>query len=107
MSLPARATCRPSDVIDLGKVAELQGIRRDANGIAIGAMSKHADVAASAVVKGAIPALAQLADHIGDAQVRNRGTIGGSMCNNDPAADYPSAVVALGATGHPTQPPTP
>jgi len=89
---------RPSDVIDLGKIAELQGIKKDGNAIVIGALTKHADVASSNVVKGAIPALAHLADHIGDAQVRNRGTIGGSICNNDPAADYPSAVVALGAT---------
>jgi len=91
---------KPSDVIDLGKIAELQGIKRDGNNIVIGAMTKHAAVADSDVVKGAIPALASLADHIGDAQVRNRGTIGGSICNNDPAADYPSAVVALGATVH-------
>jgi carbon-monoxide dehydrogenase medium subunit len=89
---------KPSDVIDLGKIAELQGIRRDGNAIVIGAMTKHEAVAASDIVKSAIPALAHLAEHIGDAQVRNRGTIGGSICNNDPAADYPSAVVALGAT---------
>ncbi|MBV8651072.1 MAG: xanthine dehydrogenase family protein subunit M [Alphaproteobacteria bacterium] len=89
---------RPSDVIDLGKIAELKGIKRDGGAIVIGAMTKHADVAASDVVRGAIPALASLADNIGDAQVRNRGTIGGSIANNDPAADYPSAVVALGAT---------
>jgi carbon-monoxide dehydrogenase medium subunit len=91
---------KPSDVIDLGKIAELQGIRRDGNNVVIGAMTRHADVAASDVVRGAIPALAHLADLIGDAQVRNRGTIGGSICNNDPAADYPGAVVALGATVH-------
>ncbi len=66
-------------------------------------MTKHADVAASDVVRGAIPALAKLADNIGDAQVRNRGTIGGSIANNDPAADYPGAVVALGATVHTNQ----
>jgi carbon-monoxide dehydrogenase medium subunit len=89
---------KPSDLIDLGKIAELQGIKKDGSAIVIGAMTKHAAVASSDVVKGAIPALAALADHIGDAQVRNRGTIGGSICNNDPAADYPSAVVALGAT---------
>jgi carbon-monoxide dehydrogenase medium subunit len=89
---------RPSDVIDLGKIAELQGIRRDGGAVIIGAMTKHAEVAGSDVVRGAIPALAKLADNIGDAQVRNRGTIGGSIANNDPAADYPGAVVALGAT---------
>ena len=61
-------------------------------------MTKHADVASSADVKGAIPALASLAGHIGDPAVRNRGTIGGSVANNDPAADYPSAVLGLGAT---------
>jgi carbon-monoxide dehydrogenase medium subunit len=88
----------PSDLIDLAKIAELKGIRRDGNAIVIGAMSTHAEVAESATVKGAIPALAALAGTIGDAQVRHRGTLGGSICNNDPAADYPSALVALGAT---------
>jgi len=89
---------KPSDLVDLGRIAELKGIKRDGNTIVIGAMTKHADVASSEVVKGAIPALAALADGIGDPAVRNRGTIGGSIANNDPAADYPSAVVALGAT---------
>jgi aerobic carbon-monoxide dehydrogenase medium subunit len=89
---------RPSDLIDLGKIAELKGIKRDGNALVIGAMTRHAEVASSDVVKGAIPALAHLADGIGDAQVRNRGTIGGSIANNDPAADYPGAVVGLGAT---------
>jgi aerobic carbon-monoxide dehydrogenase medium subunit len=89
---------RPSDVIDLGKIAELAGIKRDGNAVVIGAMTRHADVAHSDAVKAAIPALADLADGIGDPQVRNRGTIGGSIANNDPAADYPGAVVALGAT---------
>jgi carbon-monoxide dehydrogenase medium subunit len=89
---------RPSDVIDLGKIAELAGIKKDGNAVVIGAMTRHADVAHSDVVKSAIPALADLADGIGDPQVRNRGTIGGSIANNDPAADYPGAVVALGAT---------
>src|SRR4029077_10088502 len=64
----------------------------------IGAMTTHAEVAKSSVVKGAIPALAVLADGIGDPQVRNRGTIGGSISNNDPAADYPAGLVGLGAT---------
>ncbi len=89
---------RPSDVIDLGKIAELAGIKKEGNAVVIGAMTRHADVAHSDVVKSAIPALADLADGIGDPQVRNRGTIGGSIANNDPAADYPGAVVALGAT---------
>jgi len=89
---------KPSDVIDLGRIADLKGIKRDGNAIVIGAMTRHYDVATSDVVKGAIPALAELASHIGDPAVRNRGTIGGSIANNDPAADYPSGVVALNAT---------
>jgi carbon-monoxide dehydrogenase medium subunit len=89
---------RPSDVIDLGKIAELKGISRDGNSLVIGAMTTHGAVANSDLVKQAIPALAALAEGIGDPQVRNRGTIGGSICNNDPAADYPAALVALGAT---------
>jgi carbon-monoxide dehydrogenase medium subunit len=89
---------KPSDLIDLGKIAELKGIKKDGNAVVIGAMTKHVEVATSDVVKGAIPALAHLAEGIGDPQVRNRGTIGGSVANNDPAADYPSAVLALGAT---------
>jgi aerobic carbon-monoxide dehydrogenase medium subunit len=87
-----------SDLVDLAKVADLRGIKRDGANLVVGAMTKHAEVAESDVVKGAIPALAALADGIGDPQVRNRGTIGGSIANADPAADYPSAVVALGAT---------
>lgn len=89
---------KPSALIDLGGIAELKGIKRDGNAIVIGAMTKHIDVANSSEVKRAIPALAELASHIGDPAVRNRGTIGGSIANNDPAADYPSAVVALNAT---------
>jgi len=89
---------KPSDLVDLGGIAELKGIKKDGNSIVIGAMTKHVEVATSDVVKGAIPALAALAAHIGDPAVRNRGTIGGSIANNDPAADYPSAVMALGAT---------
>ena len=89
---------RPSDVIDLGKIAELVGIKKDGNAIVIGAMTRHTDVAHSDVVKAAIPALADLADGIGDPQVRNRGTIGGSIANNDPNADYPAACLGLGAT---------
>jgi aerobic carbon-monoxide dehydrogenase medium subunit len=89
---------KPSDLIDLGSIPELRGIKRDGNAIVVGAMTKHVEVANSDVVKGAIPALAHLAELIGDPQVRNRGTLGGSIANNDPAADYPAAVVGLGAT---------
>ncbi len=89
---------KPSDVVDLGKIADLKGIKKDGNNIVIGAMTRHFDVANSDVVKSAIPGLAGLAAHIGDPAVRNRGTIGGSIANNDPAADYPSAVIALNAT---------
>jgi len=89
---------KPSTLVDLGGIAELRGIRKEGNAIVIGAMTKHVEVANSAEVKGAIPALAELAAHIGDPAVRNRGTIGGSISNSDPAADYPAAVVALNAT---------
>jgi carbon-monoxide dehydrogenase medium subunit len=89
---------QPSDLVDLGGLGDLKGIKRDGNAIVIGAMTPHADVAASAEVKKAIPALATLADGIGDPQVRNRGTIGGSIANADPAADYPAGLVGLGAT---------
>ena len=89
---------RPSDVVDLGGVKELAGIKIEGNNVVVGGMTRHADVAGSAEVKAAIPALAYLAGHIGDPQVRNRGTIGGSVANNDPAADYPSALLALNAT---------
>ena len=89
---------QPADVIDLGGVSDLAGISVDGDTVTIGAMTTHATVAASADVKSKIPALANLADGIGDPQVRNRGTIGGSIANNDPAADYPSACVGLGAT---------
>lgn len=88
----------PSALIDLAAIAELQGIRSDGRTLTIGAMTTHAAVAASKEVQAGIPALAQLAAGIGDAQVRNRGTIGGSVANSDPAADYPAAVLALNAT---------
>jgi len=89
---------QPSDLIDLGGLLPgLAGIRVESGALIIGAMTRHADVAASSEVRGAIPALADLAGQIGDRQVRNRGTIGGSLANADPAADYPAAVVALGA----------
>ncbi len=89
---------KPSDLIDLGTIADLQGIKVDGSTVTIGAMTRHAEVAGSAEVKKAIPALASLASGIGDRQVRNMGTIGGSVANNDPAADYPAALVGLGAT---------
>jgi carbon-monoxide dehydrogenase medium subunit len=88
----------PSAFIDLGGIGELQGIRVDGNTITIGAMTTHASVADSRDVQAKIPALAQLAAGIGDPQVRNCGTIGGSLANSDPAADYPAAVLGLGAT---------
>src|ERR1700704_3351773 len=87
----------PSDLVDLGTIKELSGIKVSGGSVEIGAMTRHADVAASADVKKAIPALAALAGMIGDRQVRNMGTIGGSLANNDPAADYPAAVLGLGA----------
>jgi carbon-monoxide dehydrogenase medium subunit len=91
---------RPSALVDLSGIAELKGIRRVGNAIVVGALTRHVEVATSAEVKAAIPALAYMASHIGDVQVRNRGTIGGSVSNNDPAADYPGAVLGLGATVH-------
>lgn len=90
----------PSDVIDLSAVAELKGISIAGGGVTVGAMTRHAEVAASKDVRAAIPALADLARGIGDPHVRNRGTLGGSIANNDPAADYPAAVVGLNATVH-------
>ncbi len=88
----------PTDLVDLNTIAELRGIKSDGTTVTVGAMTRHAEVAASAEVKKAIPALAALAELIGDRQVRNLGTIGGSLANNDPAADYPAAVLGLGAT---------
>jgi carbon-monoxide dehydrogenase medium subunit len=89
---------KPSDLVDLNGLSELKGIKREGNAVVIGAMTRHIEVAESPEVKKAIPALAHLASHIGDPAVRNRGTLGGSISNNDPAADYPAAVVALNAT---------
>jgi carbon-monoxide dehydrogenase medium subunit len=88
----------PSALIDLGACVELKGIERKGRNVVIGAMTTHAEVANSPVVQEAIPALAWLAGNIGDPHVRHRGTIGGSVANNDPAADYPAACLALGAT---------
>lgn len=89
---------QPGHVVDLSGVAELKGIRREGDHVTIGAMTRHAEVASSDVVKGAIPALAALAEGIGDRQVRNMGTLGGALANNDPAADWPAGVLGLGAT---------
>jgi carbon-monoxide dehydrogenase medium subunit len=88
----------PSDVIDLGKIADLIGVEVSGDAVTIKAATTHYDVAGSGPAQKAIPALAHLASLIGDPAVRYRGTIGGSIANNDPAADYPAAVLALGAT---------
>src|SRR5260221_13365436 len=88
----------PSDIIDLGTIQSLGGIKSDGKSVTIGAMARHAEVAHSADVKKAIPALAALAGMIGDRQVRAMGTCGGPIANNDPAADYPAAVLPLNAT---------
>ena len=88
----------PSDVIDLARIKDLVGIEASGDTLTIKAATPHYDVASSETVKKAIPALARLASLIGDPAVRYRGTIGGSIANNDPAADYPAAVLALGAT---------
>ena len=88
----------PPVVVDLGAIAELRGIEQSGGALVIGAMTRHAEVAESKVVRAALPGLAALAESIGDPHVRNSGTIGGSVANNDPAADYPAAVLALGAT---------
>jgi carbon-monoxide dehydrogenase medium subunit len=88
----------PSDLIDLAGLGDLKALSADAGSVTVGAMVRHAEVAASPAVQKAIPALAQLAGIIGDRQVRHMGTIGGSLANSDPAADYPAAVLGLGAT---------
>lgn len=90
----------PEALASLDGIAELKGITVAGGVVRIGAMATHAAVAASPEVQRAIPALAELAGHIGDQQVRNRGTLGGSLANNDPAACYPAAVLGLGATVH-------
>ena len=89
---------RHAGIVDLGALDELRGIQREGDTLIIGATTTHAMVAANSEVQKAIPALAELAENIGDPLVRNRGTIGGSIANADPAADYPSAIVGLGAT---------
>ncbi len=88
----------PTDLIDLAAIPGLDGISEESGNLVIGAFTRHDAVATSEVVRRAIPALNILAGGIGDAQVRNRGTIGGSVANNDPAADYPAALLALNAT---------
>jgi len=89
---------KPTQLIDLAAISALKGIKEEGDAIVIGAMTRHADVNRSDAVKRANPALAAMAGMIGDPAVRNRGTIGGSIANNDPAADYPAAIVALNAT---------
>jgi len=89
---------QPSALIDLNGVEDLGGVDLKGRSIVIGAMTRHADVANSQIVKDALPALAEVPGSIGDPQVRNRGTIGGSVANNDPNADYPAACLGLGAT---------
>ena len=89
---------RPTSLVDLSGIAELKGIRREGDKITVGALTRHIEVQDNPDIKAAIPALAYMATVIGDIQVRNRGTIGGSVANNDPAADYPAAVLGLGAT---------
>lgn len=88
----------PSDIVDLGGIEDLKGIRQEGDTLIVGAMTTHRDVAESELVSSKIPALGSLAKGIGDPQVRHRGTIGGSIANNDPAADYPAACLGLAAT---------
>lgn len=89
---------RPTHLIDVSAIEELRGIRLQGPELVIGAVTPHGEVACSPKVMSAIPALARLASSIGDPQVRNRGTLGGAVANNDPASDYSAAAVALGAT---------
>jgi aerobic carbon-monoxide dehydrogenase medium subunit len=89
---------KPSAIIDLNGIEDLSGVELKGRSISIGAMTRHADVANSQVVRDALPGLASVPASIGDPQVRNRGTIGGSVANNDPNADYPAACLGLGAT---------
>jgi carbon-monoxide dehydrogenase medium subunit len=89
---------RPSHLVDIGGLNALRAIKYSSGKLTIGAAVRHYEVATSPVVREAIPALASLAHQVGDPQVRNMGTIGGSLANNDPAADYPAAALALDAT---------
>ena len=90
----------PTDLIDLSGIAEMTGISVDSGSVRVGAFTTHNTVVESAEIQKTLPVLSQLAAEIGDNQVRNRGTIGGSLANSDPSADYPAAVVGLGATVH-------
>jgi carbon-monoxide dehydrogenase medium subunit len=98
--IPAMKTrlAAPSDVVDLMHIADMKGIKVSGRSVTIGAATTHAQVAGGKEIKAVCPALCHLAGHIGDPHVRHRGTIGGSIANNDPAADYPSAMLALNAT---------
>jgi carbon-monoxide dehydrogenase medium subunit len=89
---------QPGTLIDLSGIADLKGIRKDGERLIVGAMTRHAEIAGSDVVRSAMPALSALAEGIGDRQVRNMGTLGGSLANNDPAADWPAGVLGSGAT---------
>ena len=89
---------QPGTLVDLAGIAELRGIRKDGERLVIGAMTRHAEIASSELTRSVMPALSDLAEGIGDRQVRNMGTLGGSLANNDPAADWPAAVMATRAT---------
>jgi len=88
------------DIIDIKRIKKLAGIKVSNKSVIIGSITTHSEVANSKEIKKKIPSLSSLAEGIGDPQVRNRGTIGGSIANNDPSADYPSACIALDATIH-------
>ncbi|MEM9426042.1 MAG: xanthine dehydrogenase family protein subunit M [Pseudomonadota bacterium] len=88
----------PSDLVDISGIDEMRGVCVSGSTVTIGAATKHAEVAASAELRAVCPSLCDLASHIGDPAVRHMGTLGGSIANNDPAADYPAAMLALGAT---------
>jgi carbon-monoxide dehydrogenase medium subunit len=89
---------QPGTLVSLSAIPDLKGIRKDGERLVIGAMTRHAEIASSDIVKAAMPAVSSLAEGIGDRQVRNMGTLGGSLANNDPAADWPAAVLGIGAT---------
>ena len=89
---------QPGTLVDLSAIPDLKGVSKEGDRLVIGAMTRHAEIAVSDVVKAALPSLAMVAAGIGDRQVRNMGTIGGSLANNDPAADWPAAVLGTGAT---------
>ncbi len=88
----------PSDLVDISGVEEMRGITVSGSTVTIGAATKHAEVASSKELRAVCPSICDLASHIGDPAVRHMGTLGGSIANNDPAADYPAAMLALGAT---------